>query len=183
MNPYDARAMSGRAPRQLPRPARTALRALAAAALAAGAAACGEQDISVPHNSPYYTGAVIFQEHCSGCHTLAAAGAHGSPQNITNSTALSGPNFDQRCEKPAIRVLYAIENGGYEGAYMPQNIVVGKQAREVAEFVSHYAGSQAVYQPGSGAPKCSSLQSGSLPALPSVAGTGTSTTATTASGP
>ena len=37
-------------------------------------------------------------------------------------------------------MLYAIENGGFSGAIMPQNIVVGEQARQVAEFVAQYAG-------------------------------------------
>ena len=53
-----------------------------------------------------------------------------------------------RCEKPAIRVLYAIVNGGFSGAYMPQNVVVGEQAREVANFVARYAGRQAPVEPG-----------------------------------
>ncbi len=35
-------------------------------------------------------------------------------------------------------MLYAIENGGFSGAYMPQNVVVGKQAQEVAAFVARY---------------------------------------------
>ncbi len=37
-------------------------------------------------------------------------------------------------------VLYAIRNGGYSGAIMPQNIVVGEDAQAVAEFVAEYAG-------------------------------------------
>ena len=45
-----------------------------------------------------------------------------------------------RCERPIDRVLYAIENGGFSGAYMPQNIVVGQDAIEVAKFVATYAG-------------------------------------------
>ena len=45
-------------------------------------------------------------------------------------------------------MLYAIENGGFSGAYMPQNVVVGKQAREVANFVARFAGRQAAPQPG-----------------------------------
>jgi hypothetical protein len=40
-------------------------------------------------------------------------------------------------------VLYAIENGGFSGAIMPQNIVVGQDAQEVAQFVAHYAGASA----------------------------------------
>ena len=40
-------------------------------------------------------------------------------------------------------MLYAIENGGFSGAIMPQNVVVGQQAIDVAKFVATYAGRQA----------------------------------------
>ena len=33
--------------------------------------ACGSQGISVPKSSPYYRGAVIFRDHCSGCHIVS----------------------------------------------------------------------------------------------------------------
>ena len=36
--------------------------------------------------------------------------------------------------------LYALRNGGYSGAIMPENIVVGKQAQDVAAFVAEYSG-------------------------------------------
>jgi hypothetical protein len=39
-------------------------------------------------------------------------------------------------------VLYAIRNGGFSGAIMPQNIVVGDEADEIADFVAEYAGSE-----------------------------------------
>jgi hypothetical protein len=37
-------------------------------------------------------------------------------------------------------VLFAIRNGGFSGAIMPANIVVGDDAHKVAEFVEAYAG-------------------------------------------
>ena len=46
------------------------------------------------------------------------------------------------------RVLYAIQNGGFSGAIMPQNIVVGAQALAVAQFVATYAGRSAPKIPG-----------------------------------
>ena len=58
-------------------------------------------------------------------------------------------------------MLYAIENGGFSGAYMPQNIVVGKQAREVAMFVARYAGRQA--PPSPGVKPCDAKPIGTLP--------------------
>jgi mono/diheme cytochrome c family protein len=131
-------------------------------------AACGTQRIDVPKDSAQaadgnlYHGAVLFSQRCAGCHTLSYAGTHGSAPNIRSSQGNSGPNFDQRCERPIDRVLYAIENGGFSGAYMPQNIVVGHDAVDVAEFVSKYAGHQAATSPGQ--PTCQQKAIGSLPA-------------------
>jgi hypothetical protein len=73
----------------------------------------------------------------------------------------NGPNFDVRCERPETRVLYAIENGGFSGAIMPQNIVVGKDAMDVARFVATYAGRQAPKL--SGQTTCQSKPIGSIP--------------------
>jgi mono/diheme cytochrome c family protein len=145
------------------RPIRVLLISLASVAGAASIAACGTEKISVAKTDPAYQGAVLFSQRCSGCHTLAAAATHGSATNVRTREAINGPNFNVRCERPVSRVLYAIENGGFSGAYMPQNIVLGKQADEVAEFVSKYAGHQAVYQPGSSTPPCVKQAIGTLP--------------------
>jgi hypothetical protein len=45
-------------------------------------------------------------------------------------------------------VIYAIRNGGFSGAIMPQNIVVGENAEKVAAFVAKYAGRDVAEQPG-----------------------------------
>lgn len=154
------------------RPLRVLLLTMAAIGLALAAAACGTERISVPKSDPNYAQDVVaahlFAERCSGCHTLSYAGTHGSAANPRTALAISGPNFDVRCERPVTRVLYAIENGGFSGAYMPQNIFVGPQAREVAEFVSRFAGRQAPKEPGT--PTCEQESIGTLPPLP----TGTS---------
>ena len=44
-------------------------------------------------------------------------------------------------------MLYAIRNGGFSGAIMPQNIVTGAQAQDVAAFVAKYAGEEAKIPP------------------------------------
>jgi mono/diheme cytochrome c family protein len=106
-----------------------------AAALALGA--CGTEGIEVAEDDPNYEGAVLFAERCSGCHTMKAAGAQGSANRELRN---QGPNLDQRAESVE-DVLYAIRNGGFSGAIMPQNILVGDEAEAVAEFVSEYAGS------------------------------------------
>jgi mono/diheme cytochrome c family protein len=103
--------------------------------------ACGSQGIAVPKTSPYYRGAVLFRDHCSGCHTLAVVGAEGSATSIKDRLKTNGPNFNIRKENVE-QVLYAIRNGGFSGAIMPENIVLGDDAREVAAFLAHYSGSQ-----------------------------------------
>jgi mono/diheme cytochrome c family protein len=135
----------------------------AACAVALVTAACGTEKITVSKSSATaYHGAVLFSERCSGCHTLNAAGTHGSAPNIRDAQAISGPNFNVRCERPVTRVLYAIENGGFSGAYMPQNIVVGQDAKDVAQFVATYAGQLAPRL--TGVVQCQSKPVGSLPA-------------------
>ena len=91
---------------------------------------------------------MLFNQRCSGCHTLSYAATHGSAQNVRTAQENNGPNFDVRCERPVARVLYAIQNGGFSGAIMPQNIVVGEQALAVAQFVATYAGRSAPKIPG-----------------------------------
>jgi mono/diheme cytochrome c family protein len=135
------------------RTARHAATLLAAVAVAFVVAACGTNHVGVPKNDANYSAdtaaAQLFNQRCGGCHTLSQAGTHGSGQNPRTYEAINGPNFNVRCERPAIRVLYAIENGGFSGAYMPQNVVVGRQAREIADFVARYAGWAAPVQPNS----------------------------------
>ncbi len=117
--------------------------ALAAVTVAAACiSACGTQGVQVSKSSAYYHGAVIFLSHCSGCHTLATVGAEGSATSIKDRLRTNGPNFNFRKEQYG-QVLYAIRNGGFSGAIMPQNILVGAEAREVAEFLAKYSGLQA----------------------------------------
>jgi len=128
---------------------RRALPALAAVACALTAVACGSEDNDVkgPNqtakiagaNAQVNNGATLFVERCSGCHTLSLVGAEGGAQKVRDRERTDGPNFDVRKEDRN-SVLYAIRNGGFSGAIMPQNIVVGKEAEDVAAFLSKYAG-------------------------------------------
>jgi mono/diheme cytochrome c family protein len=117
---------------------------LIAAALALGA--CGSQGIGIAKSSPSYRGAVLFRDHCSGCHTLSIVGAQGSATSIKNRVRTNGPNFNIRKENVE-QVLYAIRNGGFSGAIMPENIVLGDDAKSIAEFLAKYSGSQAQQAP------------------------------------
>lgn len=163
---------------RMSRSVRVLLLASTSIAVAALAAACGTERISVPKSQPQlYHGAVLFSQRCSGCHTLSYAATNGSAPNVRTAQAISGPNFNVRCERPVTRVLYAIENGGFSGAYMPQNVVVGQDARDVAMFVSTYAGRQAPKEPGT-AP-CITKSVGTLP--PPASATAATTTTTSSS--
>lgn len=115
---------------------------IATAAVATTAlSACGSQGIELSKANPNYRGAELFAYRCSGCHTLAAAGAQGSGTAFVKEKT-DGPNLDTRKETVS-DVLYAIRNGGFSAAIMPQNIVVGSDAKAVAKFVAKYAGQQA----------------------------------------
>ena len=114
-----------------------------AVAAAAAATGCGTQGIQVPSDDPTHAGAEIFAQRCSGCHTLTPAGTEGS---ANRSERVQGPNLDQRHETMA-DVIYAIRNGGFSGAIMPQNIVVGDDAQKVAAFVAKYAGEDVTEAP------------------------------------
>ena len=108
---------------------------------AAALAACGKS-IQVPTSQTrLHQGAVLFNMRCSGCHTLDAAGTSGSKskREIKGGERTNGPNFNVRKEQKQ-DVLFAIRNGGFSGAIMPANVVVGDDAQKVAEFLSKYAG-------------------------------------------
>jgi mono/diheme cytochrome c family protein len=147
-------------------------------AVAAVASGCGTQHIQVSHSdSQLYAGAQLFSQRCGGCHTLSYAGTHGSAPNIRTAQANSGPNFNTRCERPITRVLYAIQNGGFSGTYMPQNVVVGQDALDVAKFVSTYAGRQEPKEPAT--VPCVDKSIGTLPPASGTVNAGSSGSSTT----
>ena len=120
-----------------------ARRILTAACLAAAAllsAGCGSQTVQLAEDDPMREGAEIFAQRCGSCHTLNAAGTQGSTFNVGDRENVDGPNFDTRVEK-VDDIVHAIENGGFSGAIMPENIVTGEEKRKVAEFLAKYAGS------------------------------------------
>jgi mono/diheme cytochrome c family protein len=135
----------------MPRARRSRLLVLATVAAAMTLVACGEQKIQLAESDPNYTGAQIFQQRCSGCHTLKAAGTQGSAVKANGREYKDGPNFNQRKENKD-GILYAIENGGFSSGPMPQDIVVGEEAQKVADFVAKYSGKDAARgpQPGGG---------------------------------
>lgn len=110
------------------------------AAVALFATGCG-QEIEVAKNDPNRRGAELFYDRCSGCHTLDAAAAQGSKpeRQVSGGERTNGPNFNVR-EVKKDDALFAIRNGGFSGAVMPANVVVGEDAEAVASFLEEYAG-------------------------------------------
>ena len=140
--------------------------ALAVLAIAASGllTACGSQGISSSVSSKsasVQSGAKLFAERCSGCHTFDVAGAQGLATKVSDREKVDGPNFNVRkvCYENA---LYALQNGGYSGAIMPANIVVGQQARDVAAYLATHSGKDAkqAASPTGPAVKCPPLPAG-----------------------
>jgi mono/diheme cytochrome c family protein len=118
-----------------------ALLCAVAALLAAG---CAQGEIEVPEDQrAAHDGAELFYERCSGCHSLDAANAYGSkpPGSLQGGERTNGPNFNVR-KVSADDALFAIRNGGFSGAIMPANIVVGEDAELVADFLEQYSGGE-----------------------------------------
>ena len=116
-----------------------------AGAVTMGASACGTRNLELDkgdsQNQQVSNGAHLFQERCSGCHTINSAGSQGSKPTNDNGGGerTNGPNFNVRKENKD-DVLFAIRNGGFSGAIMPANIAVGSDADDIAAFLSKYAG-------------------------------------------
>ncbi len=89
------------------------------------------------------SGRELFGVHCAVCHTLAAANAAGKV----------GPNLDM-LKPPASLVLHTLANGCLPNApsgsaeqclgqgVMPADVVTGKDAQNVANFVARVAGKE-----------------------------------------
>ena len=123
------------------------LAALSVCAAALVLTGCGTASIELPQSDPDHEGAELFVEHCSGCHTYAAAGTEGSASRVKTRENKDGPNFNQRKESEE-DVIYAIENGGFSSGPMPQNIVTGEDAKKIAAFIAKYSGPGAPKPPG-----------------------------------
>jgi mono/diheme cytochrome c family protein len=123
--------------RAVPRPARTIAIVMLLSAAILVASGCGNGGRKV--NS---RGAQLFAERCAGCHTLTPAGTQGSAAGERPT----GPNLDKR-KLSKEEALFAIRNGGFSGAIMPQNVVVGADAKLLAAYVAKNAGSKAKAPP------------------------------------
>ncbi len=97
----------------------------------------GEVDVQEPDRAT----ATLFNQRCSGCHTLKSANSYGSKpeEELEGGDRTNGPNFSVR-KVNRDDALFAIRNGGFSGAIMPANIVVGEDADRLADFLEEYSG-------------------------------------------
>ena len=133
---------------------RTLLRLLPIVLCGALVAGCGggkEVDLPSDATAQEQRGARIFYQRCQACHTLEVVKSEGSAVNVNQREYKDGPNFNVRAEEYE-QVLYAIRNGGFSSGPMPQNIVVGDEAEDVARFVAKYSGRDAARSPSASQP-------------------------------
>jgi cytochrome c6 len=117
--------------------------ALAAALLAGG---CGTGGISKAGDTD--RGKKLFLDKCGGCHTLSAAGTHGT----------QGPNLDdafaygrQQGFKPVTIEQVVRDQIELAGPPMPKNLVTGSDADAVAAYVALVAGNPSAAGPSKNA--------------------------------
>ncbi len=90
-------------------------------------------------------GQSLFETNCGTCHTLYSAGTDGNfGPDLDELLAATGPATDKKTiESTEGRVLNAIEEGVDSSSTpgrMPEGILSGEQAEQVAEFVAATAG-------------------------------------------
>jgi mono/diheme cytochrome c family protein len=75
-------------------------------------------------------GKTLFRQTCASCHNLDAVNARG----------VTGPDLDEIGQVSKDRVLNAIRIGGTGQKRMPSGLLLGEDARAVADYVSRAAG-------------------------------------------
>ena len=110
--------------------------ALATALLGAGCGTGGKADPTADTQA----GKALFTSKCAGCHTLGDAGATGTIG--PNLDAAFGPSRSQGFKQSTIQnvVLLQIRDASKP---MPENLVKGQDAQDVAAYVAAVAGTPA----------------------------------------
>jgi cbb3-type cytochrome c oxidase subunit III len=112
--------------------------ASAGLALVAALGACGTGGVA-KGTGDLQNGGTLFQQKCGGCHTLAAAGTQG-----TTGPDLDGAFYADRAQgfKEETIKNVVLDQIRLASAPMPQNLVKGQDAEDVAAYVASVAGKQ-----------------------------------------
>jgi cbb3-type cytochrome c oxidase subunit III len=118
------------------------LLAVAAVSLTAGCGTGGKASSTADPSN----GEAVFKSSCGGCHTLAAAGTSGTIG--PNLDAAFGPSKQQGFAESTIQnvVLLQIREASKP---MPDNLVKGQDAQDVAAYVASVAGQGGATKPPS----------------------------------
>lgn len=127
------------------------MRGLLAAALLAVAlgAGCDAGTGGLQESGTAANGKPLFQEKCASCHALADAGSR-STVGPNLDDAFAGPR-QQGMKQDTIRNIVA-DQIKYAVPPMPQNLVTGEDAADVAAYVAQFAGAKGFSEEAGGGP-------------------------------
>ena len=115
---------------------RKALPLLGIAALVLAGCGTGGKAVS-PSHADQGNGQKLFQSTCGGCHVLAAAGSSGT--SGPNLDAAFGPSRKQGFKQNTIQNV-VLDQIRIASPPMPENLVTGQDAQDVAAYVAAVAG-------------------------------------------
>jgi cbb3-type cytochrome c oxidase subunit III len=129
---------------------RTTLAALAALAASSTLAGCGTGGLAPAGDAS--NGKKLFAAKCAQCHTLADAGSQSAigPNLDDAFAAIREQPEDRSFNEGTIRQVVA-DQIKFSVEPMPQNLVTGEDADDVATYVASVAGVNGFTKPGAGA--------------------------------
>jgi cytochrome c6 len=117
------------------------------------AAGCGSGTGGLEESGSAANGKQLFQDNCASCHVLADAQEPGKPQGNTGPNlddAFAGPR-QQGMKQDTIANIVA-DQIKYAVPPMPQDLVTGGDAADVAAYVASVAGAKGYSEQAGGGP-------------------------------
>jgi len=128
---------------ELRKPPRRAALAAVGVGIALLASGCGAVAHMSATDGNAEAGKPLFKQHCSACHTLAAAEATGilGPNLDATFGIVRGQGFDISTIRDVVRgqIAYPETKKADGSAGMPADLVTGQDARDVSDFVAECA--------------------------------------------
>jgi mono/diheme cytochrome c family protein len=128
---------------ELRKPRRTVALAMVGMTVALLASGCGAVKHMTATSGNAEEGKPLFKQHCSACHTLAAAEATGiiGPNLDTTFGIVRAQGFDVSTIRDVVRgqIAYPETKTAEGGQGMPADLVSGQDARNVSAFVAECA--------------------------------------------